>query len=432
MTYTTWKIERTPVLENGGWDTPNTEEITRFNDPILNLALGESRDSFSFSSVNFNEEYSNKFKSNDLITVYRVTDSVTITTDDIKMTATIKKVPNTRSSKSSTVRVDGFNLSESILSSIVFVDFSTGKTIPDAIQEAIDNAGNTNENFKVTWDSGNPSLKQDNSAFPTVYDKWFNKPLRQIIEKYSVDSRTDDGDYFWYVDRDNKLIWRPKSNATESFFSDTIHDVLEIKSDKDINDVRNFFILKGGLGPNNKQIQTRAQDWTSIAKHGMRYKLVISEVNQAKNLVGDDILKSYGTDQSPDGYPVLSTLFETSWVANYTYTTNVYGISVVKGSVVEINKGSETLNKKAYNEVIRTEITKRLQQQGEDLKTLYGKGKKVVDILSMSGQFNWSLGSLIDVTIEDYGNTTTSLRVNQIQYTTETDLFSLEEDTGSI
>lgn len=432
MSYITWKIERTPSLEDSGWDDGNEQEITNFKDIVLNTAIGDNRDSFQFNVKNFNDTYSNVFSSNDKITIYRVVNSDTATTDDILMVGTVKKVPSESDSKKNTLRVSGYNFSESVMSAIVFVDFSAGLTIPQAIQAAINNAGDTNPNFKVTWNSSNPTVKQDGSVFPTVYDKWFNKPLRSIIEKYSANAKTNDGDYFWYVNNNNEFIWRAKGNTSSGTFNDLVDNARIIKTDKNIDDVKNFFILKGGYGPNNKQIQTKSVDWSSVAKHGMKYKLIPSEVNTAKNLVGVDIIKSYGTDQSPDGYPSLATSFTTAWTSNFTYTTKQYNISVVPGSTVTINEGSEESNKKAYAELIKEEITQRLLQEGEDLKRLYALGKREIDLQFRAGEKDWQLGSLIDVTLKEYGTGVVKMRVKEIQYTTTTDLFSLEEDEGTL
>jgi hypothetical protein len=48
------------------------------------------------------------------------------------------------------------------------------------------------------------------------------------------------------------------------------------------------------------------------------------------------------------------------------------------------------------------------------------------------GLVEWGLGDVVKVTIPELSNTAKSLRIKEIQFTEDSDTYSLEEDVGSI
>jgi len=349
---------------------------------------------------------------------------------DLLMVGTIQDSRDNVTGRLNTIRVNGYNYSEAVLGAIVFTN-PLQKTPLEIIKEAIENANGKNTNFTITWDPANDT-EASGLVFPTYSEKFFNKPLRQIVEKYSRAQYTNNGNFYWYVDENNVFVWRRETDSTNGLTYNYNTDATQaFKSAKDLKGVRNFFILKGGLDPAGNSIQTKFTDYSSVAKHGMKYQFVISEVNSAKNLIDQDIKNTYGTEAPIDSYPVItSSSFSTIWVSNYTYTVD--GVSVTEGNVVTINKGSESANRSAYVAVIRQETILRLKDEGQTAASLLSNGKLKVDLTFPAGAKNWILGNNISCTIPKIAAGTKVLRVREIQNSTTTDVYSLEEDIGSV
>jgi hypothetical protein len=430
MSYLTWKIEHTPFVNNA-WNPASTTEITSFHSPLLEMQLGDGRDNFKFKLTNFNNEYTNMFNPNDKIVISRVSNSSTVTTDNILMVGAIKDVPYTSQPTDNTLNIQGYNYSETVMSAITFVD-AENMNIIEALQAGLNQVGNDNPNFKVTWDSGNPTTTTTGGTFPTIGKRFFYKPLRDIIEKYSTKSETGDVSYFWYVNNDNKLIWRPANDPlfqTYTFDSTTdIHTSLKVS--KDIKGVRNFIIMKGGVGPDNKQIQAVYRDYSSIAKHGNKFQIVVSETQTAKQLAKLDI----GDTETTDSYPDLTSNINTKWLASITatVTSGSNSASMVDGSVVAINASTEDERKKLYAKVIKEEVKARLKAEAVLYVEARRYGKLQVEINVAAGSKDWVLGDKITCNILEIQTLNKVLRVAQIQYGNDTDSYILEEDEGSL
>ena len=219
--------------------------------------------------------------------------------------------------------------------------------------------------------------------------------------------------------------------------------VRSIKIGKDTKDVKNYYILKGGLDPNGKQIQNRYPEWSSVAKHGIRYQFVVDTNNWAKNLVDEDIKATYGADVSPDGFPkITSSSFTTTWYSKIGIEGSgagtpisiitKSGVTITHNQQVTINTGTELGNRTAYVEVIQEEIRARLYNEGRLRARASANGKLKVDLTFPAGYKNWVLGGNVNTTIRELDNETRILRINEVQYSTTQDMFSLEQDIGNL
>lgn len=432
MSYVRWKIEHTPFRDNQ-YQTGETAEITDFYDVLMSTELGDGRDTFSLKVNNQNGVYDNYFNSNDKFTIYRVVNGTSLVSTDVLMVGGLKDDQEKMTAKSDVINLEGYNFSESVMGALVFVDI-TNLTPPAAIEFALDNAAEKNSNFAVTWNTANDTAISS-LTFPTISsERFFNKPLKKIIQKYSEDPETNNGSFLWYVDKDNTLVWRQKTSVITHDFNVNTDDFVEYEHGKDISGVRNFIVLKGGLDPAGRQITTRYIDWSSVAKHGSKYQFIISETNAGKNLVDLDLVKSYGTDNVSETYPdefSNSLSFTTAWKSKYTYTTKQYSISVDK-DYITINEGSDAANKKAYAEIIRTETKKRLVDEGTTFTATTAFGKLKMDVGFMAGSKSWILGENISVTNPKIASLPKTLRVSEVQYSSTVDTYSLEEDVGTI
>ena len=432
MVYVTWKLEHTPYTGTE-YDTGNTTVLTDYYDCVMEANLGDGRDMFKFKIQNNRGVYDRFFNVKDKITVYRKVNGNTFTSDDIVMVAAVEKVPYKDTYNSNVLTIDCFNYSEAVMGAIVFVDAELLDPA-EALEQAINNTQNFAPNFAVTWDTNNPSVKSDTTAFPDVGKRYFYVTLTKMLDELSTTQYTDDGRYFWYVNNENKLIWKKDSSFDTGGFDSSIDAYRELSTKIDSADVINYIIIKGGFLPNGKQIQDYVPDFSSIAKNGYKYHIMTSQNSTGAELVKLD-LDAEATDTT-DGYPDLSGSFTTQWLWTREdkngNPTVIDGVSCSKNTKVTINLGSESANKRAYNNIVKEEVITRIRKEAQDLLDVRSKGKFIIEIDTLPGQLGWGLGDRITVNIPQIAQTGKELRVNEFQLTTDGDIYQLEEDTGSI
>lgn len=421
MSYVTWKIQRN-AFTGTTW-SGTTTDVVDFYDPVLEVNAGDKKDSFAFKLNNPNGVYDNVFQPNDKLTISRVTNTASFGSSDIKMIGVIRDIPTDSSGMKDELRLEGYNFSEAVTTALVFYDAATNKSPLEIVKECIASVALQNTNFGIEWDTvNNPLLnKKDGTPFTTLKKRYFYVPLSKVIEEMLSDKFTEDGSYLWWVDNNNKFQVRSNAGGSEHDYNlSTDTDTVNYKDGKDIKDVKNFIILKGGTDPSGKQIQAVLRDYSSISRHGMKFYYAISQNTYAENLNKLDV----GADAT-DRYPTsLPGSFVTQWNASYTAT--VEGVSVTKGSAVTVT------TKLQYKEVLREEALTKLREEAQQIidGTKYGKLK--VDITVRSGSKTWLLGDRINCTIPKLSSLPKMLRVREIQYTTDTDTYSLEEDVGTL
>ena len=434
MSYTYWKVWYTPY---GTGTLINIPEIVK---PEIIINLGDAKNSFKFEVNNFAGKYNNYFKPNDRIDIYRVCNTSSTATTDLLMSGTIRNTPVEVTGGKQKLKIEGYDYTEAVLGAITFGDYQQ-TPINTAIQQGLTFANNINKpNFQVTWDAGNPTTRHiDGAAFPNVGEAFFYAPLKNLVEKYSSNVYTkDDVDYYYFIDNNNNFIWRPRLNTADWSFNIATEDVISYKLAKDLKDTKNFLILKGGILPNGNQVQVPIRDMASIAKHGMKYYISVSNNNNTKKYNSQDLAQSYGEVPPTSSYPSeieAGTTFTTAWYSSYTGSVKyslVSSISMTKGSKVTINTGTAAGNKAAYCAVLRQHVVTLLKAEGQAILELYKWGKLKTDIELRPGKVNWSLGDVVQVTIPMLSNSAKPMRIKEIQYTEDTDTYSLEEDVGTI
>jgi hypothetical protein len=429
MTYVKWQLVHIPFVSNT-WQTASSTILADFTRPMVTKALGTSKDSFSFDVVNVFGDYDNFFKPNDKLEIYRVTNTETVTTADLLMVGTISIPSYSVDERGDTIKVQGYSFSEYVLRALTNVDAKT-TTIPYAIKQGLEYVGGqTGGLFNITWHPSNPMVNSTGGAFPVINESWFKTPLYTKIEKWSTSQATKDGNYYFYVDRDNKFVWFRGDNSTSKSFNSTTAAYKSLKHDVDKEGIVNWIVAKGGIDPAGKPIEAIVPDPVSYAKYGQKPYLLISEKNKAEELVKTDYDSRPGV--SSTNYPDLSTSFQTTWYSQVTVSTVVDGVTMTPGQRVTINKGTEAANKNAYTAIIRKEIEARLRNEATQYMQDIRLGKLELDIEFGPNEVDWQLGDRVTVTIPSIRSTPMELRVHNIQYTTEADTFSLKQDIGSI
>ena len=408
--YVNYKIELNKRIGDSDWDLDETTNVDEFSQPVVTQKIDAERNDFSMVVPNFLDEPLTTFNPRDMITLKRVINSTSFSEEDVLIRGLISDTKLDKSSGTNTLRVEGFDFSDMLLNAITFVD-ATNLTITDMMKQALNNIQVYNENFAVTWSDSNPELTSTGDAFPIVGESLFNKSLRGIFLDYSSDSTTGDGNYYWYINKDKELIWRRRTLSVNQEFNYTEDDYAEIKDGKDVDDVRNWIIVKGGRDPANKQIQTLVQDLPSIARHGIRHHIIPSVSKNAEyyNKLDMDSIGNT-TGKFPDSYE-----FTTTWVSKST------------GAVVEVANDEEYVN------ALRNHVTEILREKGRAYLDQRKYGKYQLEIGFLPGR-EWGLGDVVRVINYPFpdGATEKRLRVVEINYGVDIDSFVLEEDEGTI
>lgn len=398
-----WKVVRA-AFANNVWGTDTT--LTELYDPIIRVKSGDGKDSFNFKVNNTQSDYDDYFNPNDRIIISRQQNSDTGWADsDILITGAIRNVPQNINSSQDLLRIEGYNFSETIMNALVFVD-GNGETLDVFLERALNSVRVYNDNFKVTWNPNNPTAKYSGGSFPVVTERFFNRPLSYILEKYVTKEATGDGRYYWFVNKDNELTWDKQLDDTNGrSFDQGVDEHQAIKISKDINDVKNFVIIKGGLDPKGNPVQDRYADYSSIAKHGFRYYIFTFEAKTGQSDLDVD-QKANSVESMEDAtYPLTPT-----WDSTVTATS--------------FND---------YVDKYRVYFKAFLRGEGKKYVDLRSSGKLKVDVTFQAGDKNWGLGDVVPVNIPSLSdNTGKLLRVDEIQYSTTTDTYTLIEDEGTI
>lgn len=415
MVFTTWKIERTPRISSSlTWDTTQTYELTDYYDIIINTSLGSGKDTAEFKVNNVNDDYDFVFHPNDKINIYRKVNSTSIVSTDLLMNAIIQDVPLNETYNSNTLRISCNNYTETLMGAIVFLD-AENLTIDEALEQSLLQIQAYAPGFAITWNTNNPSTKKDGvTSFPLVKERFYNKPLYLLFEKYSQHIKTEDGNYYYYIDKDNTLVWRPQLNTIDYTFDTSTDLYRSLKVGRDVKSVRNFVIVKGGYGPDNKPIQTRYMDAVSVAKNGIKYYYLTDYATIAKTHNSQD-MQSLGI--------TTGTMPSISLGSSYTFTTTWKSYST--GTYVVVHNDTE------YSDAMRVHIQALLYALGKDYVDNNKSGKLKVDLTFKVGK-GWSIGNVIQCTIPSLSSVSKNLRVQSVQYTTNEDVYSLVEDIGTI
>ena len=180
MSYVRWKVERF-AFNGTSWSGTGTV-IADIYDPIISVAIGDKKDSFTMKLNNAYGQWDNYFQPNDKLQISRVTNTNTFAADDILMVGIIRDIPVETDGVHDEVRLEGYNFGEAVSTGIVFID-TVALNPMEVIQEAIDSLARQNSNFNVTWSTDNPVAKKNGDAFPTYDKRYFYKPFK-VLQGY--------------------------------------------------------------------------------------------------------------------------------------------------------------------------------------------------------------------------------------------------------
>ncbi len=173
---TIWKIERYERTGDSTWSvTPDvlTTDFTPYQ-IMTREKLGDGRDSFSWDMVNFDDTLNDYFNVGDKVTISRGVDTSTLDSDNVIMNGVINDLPYDVDGSKIIQKIKGVNYTETLMNAVAFVG-AQNLPIDQFFQQALNSVAAFNDNFKVTWNSANPSTLSDGTTtFPTVTERWYN------------------------------------------------------------------------------------------------------------------------------------------------------------------------------------------------------------------------------------------------------------------
>ena len=408
-----YKVTWTPRI-NGDWDSANSEVVTGVFDVLTNMSLGKTRDTFSFKLTGFNDVVS-KFNATDKMVISRAIDSTVHDESTIIFNGLIRVESDTVDNAKDEVRIEGKSFSEVLLNSITFID-ATNLTIDQALKQAIEFVPLYSPGFNVVWKDSNPTTRLDGTSFPVVGERWYNKRLGELFERYSSKIYTRDSvNYYFFVNEDNELVWMPQEDDSNGEFNSDTDVFVSLKDGKDVNDVVNFVIVKGGFDPAGQQIQFRYQDFSSSARHGLKFKVIPSISKNAQVLIKQD-MDSLGI--------TTGTLPSIALGSSYSFFTT--WSSVVTGAPVEVN------NDNAYVAAVRSHTLEVLRREAFEYVEARKNGKLKLSVSFKPGVKAWVPGSIITAVNPRLFGGAKNLRVQSVQRGAEVDVFELAEDEGTL
>jgi len=409
--YVYYKIELYRRLDSGSgnWSTIPYEVTGAFTKTI-NLGIKDKKDSFSFNLLNTNNKYFGSgavFRNGDRIVIYAKKNSTTVTIDDMLIDGTILVVKE-QMAGSNIITIEGKNRTEMFLEGISFISTSVDKTPAEILEAALVFHNSNNENFHITWKSDNPPTsptagkKSDGTDFPAYKVDDFYKPMNILFERYSSNEYTQDGNYYYYINPSNELVWKQMNSTVETTTPIEEEECESITCSNKTDNIVNALIIYCGSDAYNRGVRTQTSNWSSMAKNGAKFKIMTSTNSTASEIMTAEATKS---GKFTDGKTFPDS-------GEYPYTTT-WGVVCA--------------NDKEYNEALRTQIKNQAKLKGEEyLKKLSAEPLTVNATLPFTKKY--VLGGVYYINFPSYGVSNKLMRIHNIAYHDYTVTLELKED----
>lgn len=402
MAYITHKLELYKSNPTGGWST-TALEIEEFHNKSVIKNIGNKKDTFSFQVTNYaNHLFINGavFEKGDRVKIYQGFNKEKTALDitDILIDGIINDVEQTMNN-SNIVRISGKSRTEQLLEGLTFIDSGNSNwDIPTIIENSLNFHNNNNEFFQITYGS-NPTLTSKSLAFPSYPVKTFYKPMYQTLELYLSDVYTGDGNYYYYVNDNNELIWRREEKASDFNLDETECNNIKIAPNKQ---VINSVIIYCGYSPSGKRIRTQRFEISSRNKDGAKWKFLTET-----NVLANDIMLNERRINS-SSFTSSSGLFP----ASYPYTTTF--------GVLCNNDGD-------FDDAIKDEAIKQGKIIGQKVIDQSGFGKlKATATIPFTRTY--LQGSIFNCNFPTHNVNSLPLRAVEVQYTDFETILYFEQD----
>lgn len=390
--------------KDGGWESTYTTLTNTFN-KLINIGLGTVKDTARFDILNSNNKYfvNNKtFETGDKVEFYYKLNSSTIVSSDLMFIGVINEVKE-EIGQTNILHIGSKSLTEQMLEGVSIVTTTSNLTPPEILSYSLNFHNQNNNNFELTWKSTNTSTKEDGSAFPTYEVAEYYKSMNQLFEQYSGNNYTKDGNYYWYINNNNEVVWEKKKNEPIYNIGETETQSISISNNSD--SVINSVIIYCGNFPGRQGIRSYYFDFPSRSQYGAKWKWLTAKNDTCQNLITKEkeTNPSSFDSQSTSPYPKS---------ASYPYTTS-FGVSCATDA--EFAKAIENRAISKAKEYAKDYC----QHLNYDL---------INARVTLPLTLNYTIGAVCTCDFPYYGVNNTNLRIKSIQYGDYTTTLDLTED----
>ena len=434
----TWTVTHTP-LRGSRYDTANTKTYTKFNGVKIKPRLGDTKDTFSMKARVTDPELVGRINIGDLIQLKR-TMNASYSAPDIDFTGRVVDKPWTKNPSENTLEVEGYSYSDAITNGIVGVD-AENLTIPEAIKLAIQEiAGFGSRTLPITWDESNPMVNSNGDPFPIVGEKLYNKRARYVVTKYSTAEETQDGTYIWYIDENNKFIWKRASDQVDHTFDASTDKYVEIGEETDRDGMVNYVVIKGGTDPSGKAITVTDFDSQKTQKYGQQFRYIPDIAANANTLNQRDMaMLQEQYEEELESLDPESQEYE-DLVAEGGYTGRRYpkeadyqndGFTTTWRSLNNENEPVTVFNDDEYVAAIQAHVRLACEKEARRIIEANKYGEQKIELSFKAGK-GWRLADVIRAKIKGLAQEELQMRVAQAEFTNTRDTFVLLVDTGEV
>jgi hypothetical protein len=393
----------------GTWSsTPSV--ISDAYDVNVGFRVGELNDTFDFKVDNTNNLNINNYNVQDKITIHFLLNGDTYSNSNMIINGMVKEINEVINERGKILEITGVSFGEITTTGLVFAT-SINKNVMQHLNTCLESIRLRNSNFNIEWDSNNPTVKSDGTSFPALNGggevRDYDKSLNKLLEKYLIDEYTEDGNYYWYVSTDNKLVIRKRTITTTSTLTEGTDNIISAKFEVDASKIYNFIVVKCGKDPKGRPISTKYDDPVSRAKYGFKYYMLIDETIASDLLEKERANGSFAQDSNyPNSYPYTVTWKDST------------------GSAITVNSDTE------FTEEFRLEVKRRGKGRGRDYAVNYSE-KLIKASIVMVPTNTFTIASMIACTFPSYNISNKNMRCIEIQYSDENTLLILQEEVAS-
>ncbi len=410
MRFNKVELRRYEKEEEHSWS--DSYETIDLSDIDVITGIETTKDTFGFTLPNPNQKNKEKLSQDDRIDIYFYTGG-SATSDDLVMTGFVSKLTYDTDEAQRKIKVDGENLTESLLDVLVQLDF-TGyeKRTNEVIQEIIDKVNNANQAVSGEdkfIDTDITSTDSNGNTFPLHPFMGTYKKAYELIEKFSSNEYTDDGGYVFYLDNQNTFHWNYK---TEQLSSD------DYKFTEGDTGIRSIKIIYGSWGVYNAAIVDVGRDAYGHGNH----MLVTNPVSMV-----DVGTKWQFLDLSSTTPSIMTEEYEdhqNKWTtgSDGTPTENFPNSYPYTASIAELNTSYETTSTNwvinsddEFNTAIRRTARARGKEEGQEIMDRLGEKRYKIEI-ELDGTLDYAIGELCEVTSESANLSNQLVRIQDVQH----------------
>jgi len=401
-----------------------TWETTYSTVNVSNIAAKETlavrQDTFNLTLANPNKTLSTTLAIDDRIELFLYR-GASATESDLVTDGIVTEIGWTFSDAGRMIRIKGANRTAELLGTRVLITSATNKKPYVVIQEVIDQVNNLNQASDPTHvrhlspgtEEANTTIvttKSDGTGFATKSIVSNYKTAYEVISQLSGNEYTGDGEYIFYINKDNALVWTYKNNQIQEGYTWTQADVEDMDVQKGTWGVFNCAIVNVGKDCYNHGNHTLYYNQVSMTEIGAKWKYL-----DKKDTSSDLILEEFKADITKwetDGQTPPGPTGNFPLGASYPYTMNFNEIDSNwqdTGSPWVVDDDGE------FNNAIRRKATFMGKQFGKDFIEQKSSPRYKVKIV-INGTTSFERGLMGQVTADFADLTEKSLRVQGVDH----------------